>query len=124
MSNHTAFDSAPQGEPQTNLTPKRPELGSWHTLHARASKHSRNHHTNWFRMSYHTPRAGMYIGWRTVYDGATDWDWEYEGGYLANWSFKRKGQHEVWLFVIDPRQNPVAVFPFDATPTAQQEGGA
>jgi hypothetical protein len=62
--------------------------------------------TVWSRLEG-VPVDGIYIGYRTVYDGRREYDDEY-GAY-----FEPTSHQEVWLIVEDPRRKPVFVRPQD-----------
>lgn len=72
----------------------RPELGEWCELSAIGTKrHTLDRGTNviWKEIRQDQPVQAMYIGYRTVYNGWSEW--------------------EVWLFVTDVRHNPIHAFP-------------
>jgi hypothetical protein len=52
--------------------------------------------------------SGMYIGWRTYSDGIMISDRD-EYGYPIDYYYQAKEYFEVWLIVVDPRQNPIPV---------------
>jgi hypothetical protein len=62
----------------------------------------------WVRWKLANPVKGMYIGWRTVFDGKVTW----EGEEIGN-VFQQYRKHKVLLFVTDGRTNPIRVFPED-----------
>lgn len=53
------------------------------------------------------PVRGLYIGYRTVYEGAVEYSLD-EGYY-----FTPKSHQEVWLIVENERHNPVRCLPED-----------
>lgn len=91
---------------------ERPKLGEWRNLekevykrHYRVPKEGRR--TEWTQRDIRTVR-GLYIGWRTVYNGYSEWLGDEEG-----YNFSQSDHREVWLFIIDDRKNPIRVFPED-----------
>jgi hypothetical protein len=92
---------------------KRPELGSWHTINEIASKDRRNSKTTW--KSYECePCKAMYIGWRTKFNGIIVYDGDPEYGYVSDTAyFEQLEPVRVWLFIVEERQNPICVFPFE-----------
>lgn len=88
---------------------EKPELGQWLTITTYLRKRRRGSDVCWERMTWGamTSRA-MFIGTRQIYDGKLDWGWDEEPT-----TFKRTGVHNVWLFVLDGRRNPVYVLPED-----------
>ena len=61
----------------------------------------------WDRWPFNTPRDALYIGYRTKFDGETEWIDE-EGEV-----FTPTEHHELWLVVEDERRNPYFVWPDD-----------
>ena len=92
----------------------KPELGQWVLVKAFVTKSHDGKHTRWVRISYPTPRAGIYTGSRTVYSGVFEENWTcqgedvYEGSY-----FSPTDQHDVWKVVFKDRENGVFAFPPD-----------
>jgi hypothetical protein len=99
---------------------ERPQLGEWRTLTHFATRKTfirPNKPTDkkyWDAEKYTDPIQGMYIGYRTLADGEREYI-EDAGFVFTPWSYR-----EAWLFVIDPRQKPIYVFPEYAlnTPSA------
>lgn len=105
---------------------ERPQLGEWRMITCvavRRTSHKRNERTNrlmrlktwekWARWRKASP--AMFVGYRTVADGETDWiD---EAGYV----FVAHKHQELWLFVSDARQTPFYVFPEDVLPLESPE---
>ena len=90
---------------------ERPELGEWCEITAEAYKKkapwSRGvRKVEWMPKKLAQPLRGMYIGWRTVFDGEAEYIGEEEGAV-----FKQGESREVWLFVTSPRKNPIRTFP-------------
>lgn len=50
--------------------------------------------------------SGLYIGYRTVFDGLSWWESDEVGNVFAP-----ERHYELWLLVPNDRQNPVYVFP-------------
>lgn len=91
----------------------RPELGEWCDIAATAHKNkqpwSRGYRKiEWVARPRRQPIRGMYIGWRTVFDGEAEYISDEEGT-----AFKQSQPHEVWLFVTSARTNPVHAFAAD-----------
>lgn len=53
-------------------------------------------------------RAGVYMGYRTLQDGQTEYD-------LGEAIWCPSAYKEAWLIVVNPRQNPYKVLPEDVT---------
>lgn len=101
---------------------KRPELGTWHEVRRIADKAHESGKTEWY--SYEAPQVGqaMYIGYRTVFNGAMEniyeyGDWENPQEILLGCYFIQSKAVEVWLFVWNGRMNPIRVFPQDTSYT-------
>lgn len=93
----------------------RPALGEKRTIKMRAERQKRRIGGWWDReITWSSveikPVEGIYIGWRTVFDGGTEYLGDEEG--IA---FHQDAPHEVWLFVTNPRHNPIRVFPDDSS---------
>jgi hypothetical protein len=73
----------------------------------------------WTRGGLGETRNGMYIGYRTIKDGVV----RYIGEEVGNAFFYMRS-HEVWLFVVDDRTNPIHVFPEDTIPNRDLIGEA
>ena len=54
------------------------------------------------------PVEGIFIGWRTIQNGKSEWL-----GYDEGQIWIPDEYIECWLIVVDPRQNPIRVFPED-----------
>jgi hypothetical protein len=94
------------------VSKSRPELGTWHTITKVAMKDKNyDRGTTKWREYECSSQQGMYIGYRFKFEGYTDFDEDMWGG-VSRW-FVQEKPVEVWLFVTDVRQNPIAVFPFD-----------
>lgn len=95
-------------------TIRRPKLGEWRIITNvayRRVEHRENYGRRikvWRSLNFTMkPFSAMYIGYRTVADGETQW--EDEVGYI----FIPHSHREIWLFVQKPREKPVYVFPED-----------
>jgi hypothetical protein len=95
----------------------RPSLGQWCEFRAIAVKSHENKETSWVRSELEHPGSGMYIGFRTVFNGAIEM-----ATYQESWEHPvhELGEHfipheavQVWLFVVGERKNFVRVFPQD-----------
>ena len=91
--------------------PARPQLGEWRSFDMVAVKHrqtmglSGTHFTTfWYARRLAAPVSGCFIGYRTVANG---WSRRWND---AQPEFSVDSTREVWLFVTDPRKNPVKVF--------------
>lgn len=62
----------------------------------------------WIRDDFDISQEGIYIGYRTIFDGYIWWENDEVGNVFAP-----SDHHEVWLVVINPRHNPIRVFPED-----------
>lgn len=99
-----------------------PELGTWFYIAALAVKGGEPMKTTqWFTRPLEKPyQKGLYIGWRTVFNGTMEMAYEQESWEHPRQEYGRYFQHseslEIWLFVIKERQNPIRVFPKDAIP--------
>lgn len=100
---------------------ERPVLGEWCVANAKAYKRhrwdNRERNVKWETSgpAIDRPEIGMYIGWRTVYDGAIEYIDEETGN-----AFTQTGNHEVWLFVSNVRENPFHAFPKDVVRTRKE----
>jgi hypothetical protein len=65
----------------------------------------------WKRREFPSPVEGIYIGYRTTYNGVRAW--ESYGDDSGFFYFMPTSHQEMWLVVISDRQNPVYVFPDD-----------
>jgi hypothetical protein len=97
----------------------RPQLGQWMTINQMAYKSRWKGTTKWQRQNWRrNPLTGMFIGWRTVFDGRTEHEVEYQE-YGPNIElapyFVPTEHHEVWLFVTSERRNPIYAFPEDVS---------
>lgn len=96
---------------------KRPRLGEKRAFSARAVREFSgagfsSSSVKWVSSPIIPTARGMYVGYRKVYDGTIEKD--DADGFIApvRWFVKKKTR-EVWLFVTDPRQNPIKVLPED-----------
>lgn len=91
--------------------PEKPELGQWLTITTTFRKTKNWPDVYWHRDRWQKePMRGMFIGTRQVYDGKLESDGDYSAYFI------RTVAHNVWLFVLDGRRNPVYVLPEDVTP--------
>ena len=98
----------------------RPQLGQWVTIQQTAYKSHWKNKTTWHCTTWRQkPLTGMFIGWRTVFDGTTEEEVDYEeiGGTIVGVDryFSPTAHHEVWLFVTNERRNPIYAFPEDVS---------
>lgn len=94
---------------------KRPKLGEWLTVRKHAGKRHDGNRTTWHSWDAPQIERAMFIGYRTVFNGTREADWEYEEGhvYNAGFIFFQSEALEVWLFVYNGRMNPFRAFPQD-----------
>jgi hypothetical protein len=97
---------------------ERPKLGDWCKFKAEAGKFHEGAKTQWERCELGQVQRGMYIGWRTVFNGQMEnvyeyGDWENPQAVLLGRYFFQSEPLEVWLFVTNERQNFMRVFPDD-----------
>lgn len=95
------------------------EMGTWYIINGMFIKKRRSwfdatgyrHITQvtWERSAF-APGQAMYIGERTVYDGAMN---SSGTGEDFEQHFERRVSHRVYLFVINENRNPIYVHPED-----------
>lgn len=95
---------------------EKPQLGEWRTFTHKLIRRSAmvNPKSLWWQMrELPEPMNGMFIGSRTVWDGVAKFDTEFnaEGTFYGKYNFAGHTHHEVWLFVIAERRNPIIVNP-------------
>lgn len=110
-------------EQSKNRAARRPRLGSWHMITEQANKVRHTHvepkQVQWRAFDIEPVRA-MYIGYRYKFNGhlvvAEIWDDD-----SVSYGFIQGQSVEVWLFVINDRQNHIEVFPFEYPDFAEAE---
>ena len=96
-------------EQRENRAARRPALGSWHTITEEVTKCRSSYGVVRWTSFRRSPHQAMYIGWRTKFNGEV----EFDGPYGEERYFIQKESVEVWLFIVNDRQNPISVLPFD-----------
>lgn len=94
---------------------QRPELGQKVEICAEAYKghDSEGVKRHWSRREFDEVKTGLYIGYRFVYEGK--WKSVTTSGGWDEDVFIRSKKREAWLVVINPRHNPIYVWPDDVT---------
>lgn len=91
----------------------RPELGQWCEINKEAHKSHDRDRTKWITLPGKAkPRQAMYIGWRTMRNGNLKNVGDAHEPVIV---FSQESTVEVWLFVTNPRHNPIYAFPEDVT---------
>jgi len=103
-----------------SVTKTRPQFGQTVTVTAKAWRRNRyevkgafpDQYTQTFRvwerfLAFKSPRRAMYIGFRTKYNGESEWIDEVGNVFTPNEHF------EMWLVVEDERHAPYFVWPDD-----------
>ena len=93
----------------------RPALGQWVTCSDRMYRRWDYHTKTYVRWAEFIPGGpkpieGIFVGYRTIQDGYTEWGGEECGNIWNPTKYK-----EAWLIVTDPRHAPIKVFPEDVT---------
>ena len=104
---------------------RRPHLGQWCVLKATAKKSRQGTRTRWYTYPHSQPVRAMFVGWRTVHDVDAEYDvdvTEFGETFPVGWIITHQGSHEVWLFVISGRHNPIRAFPADVQPEGVNYG--
>ncbi len=101
---------------------ERPALGARFYLTAQMLKGGIvNSTTQWYKEPLAKPYPlGIYTGYRIVFNGQMETVYDQESwehpSYEVGRFFVRRESLEVWLFVTNPRYNPIRVFPTDVIP--------
>ena len=93
----------------------RPTIGTWHEFNLLAIRNEDGDKRQWIGKRC-SPITGMFIGYRFKQNGEIKFsefvpDSEYTTEESAYNYFQCESITEVWLFVTDPRYNPIEVMP-------------